>query len=161
MKSLVVYSSQTGNTRKLAQAVFNTLTVEKDIYPINEAPDPYSYDFIAIGFWLKAGKPDPETMEYLPKIKLKSLFLFATHGAAAGSTHVQKAMDYAKELALEAKIVGTFSCQGEVNPNVFEKIQAKPDPPEWFADAPAAKGHPNETDIEELKHLLVTITSAS
>ena len=160
MKSLVVYSSQTGNTRKLAQAVFDALTGEKDIYPIGEAPDPSGYDFIAIGFWLKGGKPVPDSMEYLSKIKGKPLFLFATHAVAAGSVHVQKAMDYAKDLVEDAKIVGTFSCQGEMSPDLIEKIQARPDPPEWFADAPKAKGHPNEADIEELKRLIVNIDSA-
>ena len=159
MKSLIVYSSQTGNTRKLAQAVFDALTGEKDIFPIGEAPDPSGYDFFAVGFWLKGGKPVPESMEYLSKIKGKSLFLFATHGASAGSMHVHKAMDYAKDSVEDAKFVGTFSCQGEMSPDVIEKIQSRTDPPEWFSDAPKAKGHPNETDIEELKRLIVNIES--
>ena len=160
MKSLVVYISQTGNTLKLAQAVFDALTGEKDIYPINEAPDPSGYDFIAVGFWLKGGKPVSEAIEYLSGIKGKSIFLFATHGAAAESVHAQKAMNYARDLAVEAKIAGTFSCQGEVSPDIIEKLQARTDPPEWFADAPTAKGHPDETDIEELKRLVVATTSA-
>ena len=48
MKSLVVYSSQTGNTRKLADAVFEALPGEKALYPVDGAPDPSGYDFIAI-----------------------------------------------------------------------------------------------------------------
>ena len=47
MKSLVVYSSQTGNTRKLAEAVFEGLTGDKALYPVEEAPDPSGYGFIA------------------------------------------------------------------------------------------------------------------
>ncbi|MDY6855500.1 MAG: flavodoxin family protein [Thermodesulfobacteriota bacterium] len=159
MRSLVVYSSQTGNTRKLAETVYRALTGEKKICPISDALDPSDWDFIAMGFWLKAGKPDPMSLEYLPRIKGKSLFLFATHGAAGGSEHALNAMNYAKELAFKAKVVGSYSCQGEVDPKIIEHAQAKPKPPVWIVDAPAAVGHPDETDIEELKSLIVSLTA--
>ena len=159
MRSLVVYSSQTGNTRKLADTVYNALTGEKEIRSISDAPDPSDWDFIAMGFWLKAGKPDPMSLEYLPRIKGKSLFLFATHGAAGGSEHALNAMNYAKELASEAKVVGSYSCQGEVDPKIIEHAQSKPEPPVWIADTPGAVGHPDETDIEELKSLIVSLTA--
>ena len=157
MKSLVVYSSQTGNTRKLADVVYDTLSGEKEIYPVAEAPGPEKYDFIAVGFWLTAGRPDANTSEYLPKIIDKPLFLFATHGAAPGSNHAKKAMDIAIGLAPDADIKGTFSCQGEVNPKVLEKIKEKPAPPVWLDDAPAAVGHPNDTDFEKLKRIVSTL----
>jgi len=157
MKSLVVYSSQTGNTRKLAEVVYDTLSGEKEVYPTADAPDPENYDFIAVGFWLMAGRPDANTLEYLPKIKDKPLFLFVTHGAAAGSNHANEAMDIAKSLVPEADIRGAFSCQGEVNPKVLEKMKAKPAPPVWLENAPAAAGHPNDTDIEKLKRLVSTL----
>ena len=160
MKSLIVYSSQSGNTKKLAQAVLESLTGSKEMYAVTEAPDPAGYDFIALGFWLQGGKPDPKSAEYIGMVGKKQLFLFATHGAAGGSDHALKAMDHAKSLAPEADILGTYSCQGEVNPKVLEKVKNKPEPPVWIADAPNASGHPDEADIEVLKHqiseLLVT-----
>lgn len=158
MKSLVIYSSQTGNTKKLAKAVFETLKGEKNIYTIDDAPDPASYDFVAIGFWLKAGKPDPKTVEYLSRIgRGKRLFLFATHDAAIGSDHSKNAMAHAKALAPNVEISGTFSCQGKVNPKVLEKVKEKPQLPAWLDDAPDAIGHPDESDIEELKHIVSTL----
>lgn len=157
MKSLVIYSSQTGNTRKLAEAVYDVLTGEKEIFPTSAAPEPSEYDFIAAGFWLKAGKPDPDTSSYLPRIKGKSLFLFATHGAAAASQHAVDAMAAAKELAGAAKIMGTFNCPGAVDPKLIETAGAKPQPPVWLADAPAATGHPDAADIAALKERLKTV----
>ena len=151
MKALVVYSSQTGNTKKIAEAVFETLDKEKEIFPIDQAPDPSEYDFIALGFWLIAGKPDSKTLEYLPKINQgQSVFLFVTHGARPGSDHVKNAVNHAKSLA-KANFVGTFTCQGELSAKIKEKIKSKPAPPPWIADAPPADGHPNEADIAELK----------
>jgi flavodoxin len=152
MKSLVVYSSQTGNTRRLAEAVFESLSGEKEILPVDDAPDPSEYDSIAVGFWLKGGKPDPKSAEYLGKITQQALFLFATHGAGAGSDHAIQGMEFAKSLAPESDIRGTYSCQGEVNPKVLEKASKKPQPPVWLPDARDAVGHPNSVDIEVLKY---------
>jgi len=155
MKSLIIYSSQTGNTKKLADAVYQNLSGEKDIYDIDEAPDPNQYDFVAIGFWLMAGKPDPKSQEYLKRIKAdQSVFLFATHGAAAESDHAKKAMDYAKTLIPKGIMKEQFSCQGEVNPKVMEKIKAKENPPEWIGDAPEGKGHPDKGDFDSLKKII-------
>ena len=152
MKSMIVYSSQSGNTRKLAETVYDALEGEKDIYAIEDAPDPEAYDLIALGFWLKAGKPDPASMAYLTRIGSQSLFLFGTHGAAADSDHAYEALNYAKSLAPGAKILDTFNCQGEVNPKLLEKARSKDQPPVWLADAPGAIGHPNEADFEMLRH---------
>jgi flavodoxin I len=154
MKTLVVYSSQSGNTRKLADAVFDFIDAEKEIYPVDGAPEPSGYDSVAVGFWLKAGKPDPLSLEFFSKIKAQKLFLFATHGAATGSAHAEGAMSHARILVPEAKVLGTFSCQGEVNPEVLERVSKKPEPPVWLKDAPHAEGHPNRNDLHELKKVL-------
>jgi flavodoxin I len=154
MKALVTYSSQTGNTRKLAQTIYDSLTCEKQIHPLADAPEPAAFDLVALGFWLQTGKPDPKSAEYLSRIGEKDLFLFATHGAAAGSDHARAAMEHAKSLAPAARIRGTFSCQGEVNPKVLEKARAKNPPPSWLKDAPDAVGRPNDKDLQALEKAL-------
>ncbi len=154
MKTLIIYSSQTGNTKKLAETVAHTLNVETTVCRISEAPDPDGFDLVAIGFWLQGGKPDPKSSEYLARVGTAKLFLFATHGAAADSTHAMNGMEQAKTLAPAAKIVGTFNCPGEVNPAVLEKVRKKDPPPPWIDDAPAAMGHPDEADMKRLKAAL-------
>jgi len=160
MKSLVVYSSQTGHTRMLAEVVFNSLPDEKEIHPVDEAPDPQGYDLIALGFWFKGGNPDPKSQEYLKKISRSRLFLFATHGAKPDSEHVKKGMEVAKSLAHDAEIVGTFNCQGEVHPGLLEKVKSRPNPPEWIDDASSAIGHPNENDIRRLKEKIQEVLTS-
>ncbi len=156
MKSLILYSSQSGNTQKLAKAIYDNIDGQKDIYPIDEAPSfGQNYDLVAVGFWLQAGKPDPKTLEFLGKCKSEAqILLFATHGAAKGSDHAKNAMDYAVNLVNGAQVVGTFSCQGEVNPKVLEKVRQKETPPVWLKDADKAKGHPDAADIQELVALI-------
>jgi flavodoxin I len=161
MKSLVVYASQSGNTKKLADAVYETLPGDKQICPLADVPDSLAeFDFIAVGFWFQGGKPDMETSQFLPKLARKKIFLFATHGAAKGSPHAQQGMATAKEMAAGADVTGTFSCQGEVNPKVLETAAAKAQPPAWFPDGPSAKGHPDSNDVAELRQLLAGILSA-
>ena len=154
MKSLIVYSSQTGNTRKLAEVVSACLPGEKQMASVEDAPRPEDFDFIAVGFWLQAGRPDPKAAAYLQTVGHTPLFLFATHGAAADSAHAQKAMAFARTLAPEAAVLGTFNCQGEVNPNVLEKIRNKDPQPPWIGDAGAAVGHPDTKDQDKLRRIL-------
>jgi flavodoxin len=162
MKSLVVYSSQTGNTKKLAEAVFEALPDEKEIFELGEAPDPAAYDLVAVGFWFKSGKPNPETMEFLPKLSGKALFIFATHGAPVEYDHVAKGLEEAKRAASGAKILGGFSCMGAVNPKVLEKVRTMPDEkqPLWISRAEEAVGHPDESDIRNLKESVATAINA-
>ncbi len=158
MKSLIVYSSQSNNTKKLADAIYESLDGEKDIFSVDQAPLPQGYDMTFVGFWLMAGKPDPKASEYLEKMgKEDSLFLFGTHGAAAGSDHVKNAIDHALGLKNDAEIKGVFTCQGEVNPKVLEKVKQKPEPPVWIGDAGDAVGHPNEDDLSALRQLITEL----
>ncbi len=150
MKTLIVYSSQTGNTQKLAATFNDLLGGKKTFCPISEAPDPVGYDLVVLGFWLQAGKPDPKSSEYLAKIGDTKLFLFATHGAAADSVHALKAIEQAISLAPSAKMAGTFNCPGEVNSLFLEKVRKKDPQPPWIGNAPAAVGHPDQSDIDRL-----------
>jgi flavodoxin len=150
MKSIIVYSSQTGNTQKLAETIYENLSDDKNIFKIEDAPDPSGFDLVCLGFWLMAGKPDPKSQDYLTKITNQKLFLFATHGAESQSEHAQQAMNTAKSMANQADIIGSFNCPGEVNPKILEKAGSKPVPPVWLKDAPNAKGHPDNADLEQL-----------
>ncbi len=155
MKNLVVYSSKTGNTKKLAEALYEFLPEGKEIKPVAEAPDPNDYSFVAVGFWIKGGEPDPDAQEYLKKIQdEREIVLFATHAAPPESEHVKNAMRIAKELAHKARIIGTFTCLGEVPEDMLEAAKAKEPQPEWIKEAEAAKGHPDKQDIEEFLHLI-------
>ena len=151
MKKLVVYSSKGGNTRKLAEAAFARLAGEKEISSVDQAPDPAGYDVVVVGFWYQGGQPDPASQEYLKKCgNAANLFLLATHGAANNSDYATLGMNKARELAAGANIVGTFNCQGEVPENVLASAANKNPQPPWLADAPEAKGHPDDNDFYNL-----------
>ncbi len=157
MNSLIVYSSQTENTKKLAEVIYDTLDGEKEICHVDQAPSLEGYDHIYIGFWFQAGKPDPKTLGFLEQVKNSKVFLFATHGAAKESDHVKNAVNSARELLKNADVTGVFTCQGEVNPKILEKVKQKPEPPVWIGDADDAVGHPNEEDFIALKQAVTQL----
>lgn len=154
MKNLVVYSSQSGNTRRLAEELFKHLPEGADIVAVAEAPDPKGYDVIALGFWFKAGGPDPAAQEFLKKCVGKKLFLFATHAIAPGSEGTAYGMNKARELAPGATVLGTFSCYGEVPGKVKETMANKNPQPPWLAGAGKADGHPDQADFNGLADAL-------
>jgi len=153
MKSLVVYSSQTGNTKKLAQTIFENLQGEKEIHPAASAPDPADYDLVAVGFWLMGGGPDPVAQKYLSKIGSQKLFLFATHGVAKDSPEALNSMNMAKNMAKKANVIGTFSCQGQLSAPTLEMTKKQPNLPDWLKEH-TAEGHPDVKDLDELKEVL-------
>ncbi len=149
MSAIVIYSSKSNNTKKVAEAVAEQLGCESK--PVKEAGDISGYDTVAVGFWYQAGQPDPASQEFLATLAGKKVFLFGTHGAAVGTPPAENGMLKAKELAKDADIIGTFSCPGEVGEKVLKMAAAKDPQPPWLAAAPDAKGHPDAADIAAVK----------
>lgn len=148
MKQLVVYSSQGGNTKKLAEAAFMRLSGEKDIYPVAKAPAPGEYDVAIIAFWFKGGQPDSASQEYLKKCTGPTrVFLIGCHGGDPESDPARMGMNKAMELASGATVVGSFNCRGEVPQQVLENAANQDPQPAWLQDAPSAMGHPDNDDI--------------
>jgi hypothetical protein len=51
VKSLIIYSSRTENTRKLAQSIYDTLSGAKELVSIENVPSPDAdYNLVAVGF---------------------------------------------------------------------------------------------------------------
>lgn len=158
MKNLIVYSSKTGNTKKLAEALYEHISGPKEIFPVSEAPDPEGYTFVGAGFRIENGEPDAAMQEYLKKIiEDCQLFLFATHASQRGSETIKNAMKIARELPHGTRIVGEYECLGEVSESALEEAKKQQPVPAWVADAEAAKGHPDKEDIQEMLKLIESL----
>lgn len=161
MKSLVVYSTRTGNTQKLARAVFEILPEPKDLFPVEKAPPPEAYDFIAVGFWVNQGTADDKVRQYMARIKGKQVGVFGTSGAFPDSAHVKACMDSVSQLLDGNEVMGGFVCQGSIAPAVVRKMdQFAPD------DEPApnrpdrieeARRHPDDKDLQNVRTAFTAI----
>lgn len=121
MKTLVAYSSLTGNTKMVAQAIAEEL--EGVLADVMQQPNQADYDFIAVGFWVDRGTADAKAAEYLKGLKNKRVALFATLGADPSSEHARRSLQNAAAL-LDASntYCGDFICQGKVDPKLIEKM---------------------------------------
>ena len=149
MKHLVVYSTLTGNTRMIAEAVFKSLPEPKEIFNIETAPQPDSYDFIAVGFWVDRGSADAKSKKYMEGIKGKKVGIFGTLGAYPNSRHAMETLENVRAMLVGNELLGEFICQGRVDPELLKRMPQ--DGPHAMTDerkerlAEAAR-HPNETD---------------
>ena len=151
MKALVTYYSESGNTEKLAQAIYDGIELsEKDILPIGEVKDIGGYDLIFCGFPVQASSLPGKAESFIRNIPQgKKLALFATHGSLRGGQLAITAFYYAMSLAPKATILGTFGCRGEVKPGIIDALMKKPEHKAWAMEAQSAVGHPDAADLPE------------
>ena len=76
----IIFSSKTGNTAELANAIRDALPQENcDYFGTSEIEEPVS-EMLYIGFWTDQGNADKSALELLQRIKNKKVFLFGTAG---------------------------------------------------------------------------------
>lgn len=165
MKTLVVYSSLTGNTKLVAEAVAEAL--HADMVAVEEQPGPEGYEMVAIGYWVDRGGPDAKAAAYLKALRGQTVALFATLGADPKSEHARQSLENGQAL-LDAsnRCVGTFICQGKVDPKLIEKM-AKMFPeghPHGMNEArrarhQAASTHPDAQDLAEARRVFAEIAA--
>ncbi len=98
MKALVLYSSETGRTKKLAEAVLSVLPANTDFLPMEEAPESFDdYDIVFAGIWFLNLKLDEKSRSLLPRLKAKKVALFATMHRDLFSDDISKNLRQAVE----------------------------------------------------------------
>jgi flavodoxin len=158
---LIVYSSKTGNTRKLAQGIQRGLAEALGagqgtprIAAVEENPNPAGADWILLGFWADRGNADQKALQYLQSLEGYRIGLFGTLGANPDSDHARDICKRAQDQAAEKNIaLGCFLCQGRIDPALTERFKSLPaDDPHAMTEErmqlhlEAAK-HPDEKDI--------------
>lgn len=154
MRSAVIYSSVTGNTRKVAEAIFNIMPDPTVLLSVDEDPDPDNYDFLALGFWVRRASPDPKMVRYMKRVQGKYIGLFGTLGAYPDSEHANKTLLRARQLVSGNEVLGSFLCQGKLSLKLEENMDQNPKrrkthplTPARIAQRAEAAKHPNTMDF--------------
>lgn len=160
-KWAVIYSSVTGNTKKIAEAMAEAVGKDCDVFRVQEAPEDVSdYDVVLLGYWLRLGAPDPLMLKYLPKVHGTRVCFFQTHGTDPTSEHAVTSFARAGyQLGADCEILGTFGCRGKINPAMLAKRKnAGPDDPHGGPQSmerwKLASTHPDAQDIADAKDLV-------
>ncbi len=150
-KILVTYFSITGNTKKIAEAIHESIEGNKSLLPVDEVQDIDKYDLLFVGFPVHSHSVPFRVETLLKKISRGGkIALFTTHGSHTGSRLSREALEHAAVLA-KGKVLGTFSCRGRVSPEALEKLKKSPEHKAWLEMAPSAYTHPDEDDLEEAR----------
>ena len=151
-KILVTYYSLTGNTEKVAEAIFEALDGDKTIKTMDDAQNLDEYEPIFIGFPVHSHSVPFKTEELIKRIPAgKKIALFSTHGSLTGSRLSREALEHASILASSSKILGTFTCRGKVSLQAMEKLSKSPEHKAWVEMAASAQTHPDENDLEDAR----------
>ena len=149
-KTLVTYFSRTGNTKKVAETIFEALDGEKDLKPMDEDLGVAEYSLVFIGFPVQSHSIPYKVEAFLKRVPAgKKIALFCTHGSLPGHKLSREALEYAVVLTSKAKVLGTFACRGKLSLSALEVLGKSPEHQEWIEMAASANTHPNETDLEE------------
>ena len=153
VKTLVAYYSESGNTEKLARAIYKGLeTTDNEIVKIGETTNFAVYDLIFVGFPVHSSSVPTRVEKALKRIpEGKMLAFFSTHGSLRGGPLAISAFHYAISLASQTTVIGTFGCRGKVKASLLEKLIDNLEYRFWALEAQSAEGHPDDADFEDAK----------
>ena len=102
MQTIVIYSSQTGNTRKLATQIFAAIPGDsKDLKNIDEYREKDA-ELYFVGFWVDRGDCDEKTVELLSGLHGKKIALFGeSRSEEAAARH---GLDLLAEMPIDPKL---------------------------------------------------------
>ena len=152
MKALVTYYTQTGNTEKVARAIFEALPVDKELIPVQDIQKAEGYDIVFCGFPAQIHSV-PEKAQLLIKGlgEGQKVAFFSTHGSLRGGQLPKQAFEHAIGLASKARVIGHFGCRGKADPKIIEFLMKKPENKAWAEEAQSADGHPDTADLADAK----------
>jgi len=154
MKVLVTYFSQSGNTRKVAEAIFQEIQASKEIRELAQVDSLDGYNLTFLGFPIQAFGPAQQAAAFMEKHAAgKNLALFITHAAPEDSTDLQQWLANCRALAAGANLVGMFDCQGELSEQVADLMSKSGDErlAAWAKDRPSTLGQPDDTSLQRAR----------
>ncbi len=155
----IVYSSKTGNTKMLADALHQALPADDCLY--FGAPDAQALaaERIYIGFWTDKGTCDAETAAFLAQLTQQEIFLFGTCGFGGGVAYFEQILARVRDLLPESvQLVGSYLCPGKMPQSVRDRYVriAEEEPAKrshmqkMIFNFDCALSHPDANDLQAL-----------
>ncbi|NPU85360.1 MAG: hypothetical protein HPY65_12860 [Syntrophaceae bacterium] len=152
MKALVTYFSMSGNTEKVARAIFEAIDAEKAIKSIKDTQSTEGFDILFIGFPVHAHSVPEAAQPIIRNLKAgQKVAFFSTHGSLRGGQLARQAFEDALGLAVKATVLGHFGCRGKVDPRIIEMLLKQPEHKAWGEEARGADSHPDAADLADAK----------
>ncbi len=150
-KVLVTYYTQTGNTRRVAEAIYGEIEVSKDMQEMDKVESVEGYDLVFAGFPVHGSIPAKPARDFLEtKARGKKLAMFVTHAAPEDSSLLAEWLETCKQAATGADLVAFFNCQGELAAEIadFMSKSGEASLEAWAKERPATLGQPDAARLE-------------
>lgn len=128
LKNLVVYASETGNTKLLAEEVYNSLPSSMgkkaivDVHQWNGTLDAENY---FIGFWANRGSCSLEILDILSSLHRRNISLFGTCGMGNTKQYYDSLEQNARVwIADDNNFIGSYFCLGKMPLEIREKYES-------------------------------------
>ena len=162
MKIAIIYSSNTGNTKQLADTIYQELNQKDIVYfgkPNGEIPEA---DLYFVGSWTNKGNATLEIETFLKTLKNKKIAYFGTAGYGGSKEYYDTLFQRVKSnIDSSNEILGHFYCQGKMPIQVRERyiamITQNPEDKNLkvsLSNFDEALSHPDEKDLENVQEWL-------
>jgi flavodoxin len=134
-KTLIAFCSQTGNTRKIAESIFQGIPDDKELKNLSDVESLDGYGLILIGFPIYNFEPIREAKVFMQKrLSGKKIAIFMTMALTSAPTNEQTVGLYnltisnCKMCADGATILGIFDSPGELSEKAATALINSNDP---------------------------------
>ena len=134
MRPVIIYSSKSGNTKKIADSMAHQIGCDA-IRITSDSPqstvDLEGYDLVLVGTGLFAGTPNEDLVRYLRNLNLKTTKLFALFITWGGAPRTDKLALTRLRMLLESKgqkvLEDHFACYGGWKGILMKRGHPKPE----------------------------------
>lgn len=159
MDIAIIYSSNTGNTKKVAETMQKEFVNENLVYFGKVTESMPEADIYFIGSWTNKGNASDDIIEFVKKIENKKIAYFGTAGYGGSESYYKTLFERIKtNIDSSNKILGYFYCQGKMPIQVRERyIKMITENPEdsnlkvSIKNFDEALSHPDNDDLENAK----------
>lgn len=131
MKGIIIYSSNTGNTKLLAEKIYEGVKESADwtLSNITEKVDTKDFDVVLLGGWAENGSLNKATLEFFNNIEKenKKIGLFMTMGSRTSTEHGKVCENNLNKLLEGTNSLGIKLMQGKISQALMDKIATLPD----------------------------------
>lgn len=121
----VVFSSQSGNTEKIATSIYNAIpNHSKDIVFVNDDLDDSIADILFVGFNANSGSCTEDISYFLQKVHNKNVAFFGTYGGIDLSQNYQNIISNTLSyLPKDNTFLGSFLCKAKLTISERERFE--------------------------------------
>ena len=158
MNLMVTYFSRSGNTEKVAKAIYEELKDPKAIVKINTNLKLEEYDLVFLGFPIENYWCPLDIHEFLKhNTENTKIVFFITHGVPETNPLLKEWISRTKQLLPStAEVVGQFTCQSEVAQYVVDALRKSGQPMQmnWADHCKYLIGLPDDSKLEKAKEFV-------